>query len=103
MQLKPGMRLASVVDTTQVVVVRAPADEIDLRCGGPAMAPVDANVVTASGAIADDHHDGTLLGKRYANESVGLELLCTKGGEASLALGEEPLTLQGAKPLPSSD
>ena len=103
MQLKPGMRLASVVDTTQVVVVRAPADEIDLRCGGPAMAPVDATVVQASGQIADGHHDGTLLGKRYANESVGLELLCTKGGEASLALGEDPLQLQGAKPLPSSD
>ncbi len=46
---------------------------------------------------------GTLLGKRYGDRGPGLELLCTKAGEGSLSLGDEPLPLKDAKPLPSSD
>jgi hypothetical protein len=49
------------------------------------------------------HADGTLIGKRYADEDVGLELLCTKAGDGSLTIGGEPLALKDAKPLPSSD
>ena len=37
MQLKPGMRLRSVVCTSEVVVVRAPATAVDLACGGAPM------------------------------------------------------------------
>lgn len=46
---------------------------------------------------------GSMLGKRYADEAVGLEVLCTKGGEGSLSIGDTPLAVKGAKPLPSSD
>ena len=43
------------------------------------------------------------MGKRYVDEAGDLELLCTKPGEGSLTLAETPLTVKGAKPLPSSD
>jgi hypothetical protein len=47
--------------------------------------------------------DPTLTGKRYADEDLGLELLCTKAGEGWLSVGDRPLLVKGAKPLPSSD
>ena len=43
------------------------------------------------------------MGKRYVTEDESLELLCTKPGAGSLAAGEAPLNVKGAKPLPSSD
>jgi hypothetical protein len=47
--------------------------------------------------------ESTLLGKRYADEELGLELLCTQGGDGALTIGDRPLLIKGAKPLPSSD
>ena len=47
--------------------------------------------------------DATLVGKRYADEELGIELLCTRAGEGSLSVGDRPLPVKGAKPLPSSD
>jgi hypothetical protein len=46
---------------------------------------------------------GTQLGKRYADEELGLELLCTKPGQGSISVGETILAVKGAKPLPASD
>jgi hypothetical protein len=46
---------------------------------------------------------GTQLGKRYADESSGIEVLCSKSGEGTLTLDGKPLEVKGAKPLPSSD
>ena len=46
---------------------------------------------------------GTALGKRYVDASESLEVLCTKAGEGSLSLGDEPMVLKEAKPLPASD
>jgi hypothetical protein len=46
---------------------------------------------------------GTLLGKRYADEAIGLEVLCTKAGQGSLSVGDTALAVKEAKPLPSSD
>ena len=43
------------------------------------------------------------MGKRYADDKSGIELLCTKGGAGALFLNGEPLGLKEAKPLPSSD
>jgi hypothetical protein len=102
MELKPGLRLESATCDTQVVVVRAPKDggDVDLRCGGVPMRGVGASdervPMTATG-------DATLLGKRYADEELGLEVLCSKGGEGALTVGDTPLLVKGAKPLPSSD
>ncbi len=42
-------------------------------------------------------------GKRYADEEVGIELLCTKAGQGSLWLNGVPMVLKQAKALPSSD
>jgi hypothetical protein len=46
---------------------------------------------------------GSLLGKRYADEDLGLELLCMKAGEGTLAVDGTAIPLRDAKPLPSSD
>jgi hypothetical protein len=100
--LKPGTRLKSSVDTTEVVVVRAPADAVELRCGGQPMGPIGGDA-GAGGDLDPAHSQGTQLGKRYADAGIGLEVLCTKGGEGSLAVGDDPLLLKDAKPLPSSD
>ena len=102
MELKPGTRLKSTVSTTEVVVVKAPSTEVDLRCGGQPMIPVDADA-EVDGAADPAHSSGALLGKRYADPDSGLELLCTKAGEASLSLGDAPLPQKDAKQLPSSD
>ena len=101
MQLKPGTRLQSTVCDTQTIVVKAPADDLDVRCGGSPMVPLGTTAEKAE--LAADFKEGTELGKRYATEDGGLELLCTKAGEGSLSIGEQPLPRKDAKPLPSSD
>ena len=101
MDLKPGLRLASTVCDTEVVVVRAPAAPVDLRCGGQAM--IAKGEAVAGGAVDPAHGQGTAIGKRYGDEELGIELLCTKAGEGSLSIGDERLHLKDAKPLPSSD
>jgi hypothetical protein len=100
--LKAGARLKSSVCDTQVMVVKAPAGEHDLRCGG---APMLGAAVTPSGTASLDpaHAGGTLIGKRYVNADESIELLCTKGGKGALALDDMPLAIKEAKQLPSSD
>jgi hypothetical protein len=93
--------LRSAVCDTQVVVVRAPGEPVDLRCGGAAMVPLDDD--GTPGTLDPTEAEGTLLGKRYADEDLGLELLCTKPGQGSLTCEGTRLPLKGAKPLPSSD
>ena len=102
MQLKPGSRLKSQVCDTQVVVVKAPKDDVDLRCGGSPMIEATA-AADGSLVLANDCASGSLLGKRYADEEIGVELLCSKGGAGSLTVGETALVVKGAKALPSSD
>jgi hypothetical protein len=102
MELRPGLRLESATCDTQVVVVRVPTDttDVDVRCGGEPMRELGAGgdplPITGEG-------EATLLGKRYADEDLGLELLCTQGGAGALSVGATPLLVKGAKPLPSSD
>jgi hypothetical protein len=102
MIVKAGSRLRSAVCDTEVIVVRAPANDTDLRCGGTPMVGFDSDRPTGL-SIDEAHRGGTLLGKRYAEESVGVELLCTKSGEGALSIVEVPLAEKTAKPLPSSD
>lgn len=100
--LKAGARFKSAVCDTQVMVVKAPPGEHDLRCGGPAM--LGGTETAPAGGVPDAAHAGeTLIGKRYVNADESLELLCTKGGKGSLSLGAEPLGVKQAKQLPSSD
>jgi hypothetical protein len=102
MELKPGLRLASTVCGTEVIVVKAPAASVDLRCGGEAMV-AKADAGEPSGTVDAAHGDGTLIGKRYASNDLGLEVLCTKAGDGSLSIGDQRLLVKEAKPLPSSD
>lgn len=76
--------------------------ELDLRCGGAPLVPVDAEVPGGEGPRAP-FDTGTLLGKRYTDDDGSIELLCTKAGAGTLSIGEQPLVVKGAKPLPSSD
>jgi hypothetical protein len=100
-ELKAGARLKSQVDDTQVIVVRAPQGDVALSCGGVPMVALDAD--GPGGELDAAWADGTQLGKRYADEDIGLEVLCTKAGKGSLALNGAPLGLKQAKPLPASD
>lgn len=103
LQLKAGTRLRSVTDTTEVVVVKTPGDPVDLRCGGQPLVAMDAETDASIQAVESGFDGGTQLGKRYADEELGLEILCTKGGDGSLSVGETILDVKGAKPLPASD
>jgi hypothetical protein len=100
--LKAGARFKSAVCDTQVMVIKAPAGEFVLHCGGARMLaaseapPLEAALDPAFGA-------GTLIGKRYVNADESVELLCTKGGKGSLVLGGTPMAIKLAKQLPSSD
>jgi hypothetical protein len=101
MQLQPGTRLRSAVDATEVVVVRAPAATVEISCGGHPMHDIDAPGPSAEPDPA--WTDGTLLGKRYGSEELGLEVLCTKPGAGSLSVDGKALESARAKPLPASD
>ena len=101
MQMRPGIRLKSTVCDTEVIAVKATGD-LDVTCGGASM--VDATeAVDEKGTPADGAAEGTQMGKRYVNEDESLELLCTKPGAGSLGVGDTPLVLKEAKPLPASD
>lgn len=102
MEMKVGSRLRSVVCETEVIVVKAPGGELDIRCGGHPMVGKDEDA-TAAGAPSEGYADGALIGKRYGDDELGLELLATKGGSGTLAVGETPLAIKEPKRLPSSD
>jgi hypothetical protein len=102
MKLRAGQTLVSTVDATTVIVVRAGAADVAITCGGAVMA--DSKAVGAPKGVPDpDQMEGTLLGKRYAEDDLGLELLVTKPGEGTLAVDGRPLPVKGARPLPASD
>lgn len=102
METKPGSRWRSVVCDTEVIVVRAPATEVSLRCGGSEMIP-QSEPRPAGGSPRADLAEGTLLGKRYADEELAIEVLCTKAGAGTLSVGDVVLARKDAKPLPASD
>jgi hypothetical protein len=100
--LRPGQKLRSIVCDAQVVVVRAPAEDVDVACGGFPMLDEGQEAV-GEPTIDPTLGDGPLIGKRYANEELGIEVLCTRSGAGALTSGGRSLELKGAKPLPSSD
>jgi hypothetical protein len=102
-QLRTGARLRSQVDTTEVIVVRAPAREVTLSCGGHPMIDVKAEPeagLTLDATLAT----GSPVGKRFTlPDDADLEVLVTKGGDGTLAENGQALVLKEAKQLPSSD
>ena len=101
MQLKPGLRLKSAVCAGEFIVVRSPKDAVDLRCGGHPVTTADAAGDKLTPTAGTDA--GAPMGKRYADDAVGLELLVTKAATGALALGDTLLEQKGAKALPASD
>lgn len=107
MELKPGTRLHSSVSTVQVVIVRAPAADVDVRCGGVPMVP-QGGAAAESAGVVEGFAGPTPIGKRYSSpESAGLptplELMVTKAGDGLLSIGDTLLEVRDAKPLPASD
>ena len=104
MKLVAGQVLFSQVDTASVIVVRAPHEEMSVSCGGIEML---FDKRAAGSAVADRTDAATgaavLLGKRYVDDDLGLELLCTKGGHGTLTANGAVLQIKAAKPLPASD
>ena len=98
--LKPGAKLRSVVDATEVVVVKG-AGAVDLRCGGVPMVASDGAV--GDGEVAEGFAQGSVFGKRYASTDGEIEVLCVRAGDGSLSIAEELISVKDAKPLPASD
>jgi hypothetical protein len=98
--LKVGTQFHSNVCSTAVIVVRPADAEGELTCGGQPM--LESPPTSRTGSPAPGLDGGTLIGKRYEHES-GLEVVCTKAGDGTLAFNGQPLTVKGPTPLPSSD
>ena len=100
--LKTGSRLRSATCTTEAMVISVPDDVVEVSCGGVSMIDV-AQTPPAGLSVSPDAAEGSKLGTRYVNDGGGLELLCTKAGDGSLAANGVLLKLKEAKKLPSSD
>lgn len=87
---------------TEVIVVRASTSPHTLECGGHPMLPQGEE--RPSGLSIDPAFaEATAVGKRFADEESGLEVLVTKAGDGALSIDGVALPMKGAKPLPSSD
>lgn len=98
--LAAGTRLKSTVCGTEIMVITAPDDAVELTCGG---APMTNGEGGNGGSVDPGHAGGTQLGKRYVTEDGKLEVLCVKPGDGSLAAGGTALKLKDAKKLPKTD
>lgn len=97
MMLTPGQKLRSPASTAQLIVIRAPGDDVDLTLAGEAVTSEDVAPTPAGDGPA------LLVGKRYGDAGDTLELLCTMPGNGPLAVGGVELAERAAKSLPSSD
>lgn len=103
MRLTPGSRLRSQVCTTEIILIQSPGLDVDLRCGGEPMVDLKADVAAGKRPTAS-LDTGNQIGKRYTTTLVdGLEILVTKAGLGTLAVGTTPLAQKEAKPLPATD
>jgi hypothetical protein len=101
--LKPGARLRSIGGTVEIIVVRAAPADISITCSGqPMVAEADADRETRD-ATGETPAGAVELGKRYADDELGLEVLCTKAGKGELAANGRVMTKKEARPLPASD
>ncbi|TVT21952.1 hypothetical protein FNH06_15065 [Amycolatopsis acidiphila] len=103
MKPRAGQFLAGTVDGTTAIVVRAPDEDITVTCAGAAMVDPKAKASAPAGTADPDQLGGSQLGKRYADDALGIELLVTKPGASAIAVNGSPLPLKNAKPLPASD
>jgi hypothetical protein len=100
--MKPGIRLRSAVCDTEVIVIKAGAENLVLECGGLPM--IEAGMRPGQRSKLDPRlSGGSEVGKRYGDLSRDLEVLCVRSGAGTLALSGRPLPVISARPLPSAD
>ena len=58
--LTPGTRLKSTVCTTEIMVITAPPDGIEITCGGE---PMNQGGDGNGGSVHQDHAEGSVIGK----------------------------------------
>jgi hypothetical protein len=103
MPLRSGLRLASQVCATEIIVVRPGSETLSLWCGGVPMRE-RGSAHSSDAAPEANKMRGSLLGKRYTHpEDSSLEVLVTAGGEGTLSAGGHDLVVKETKPLPASD
>jgi hypothetical protein len=101
-ELKPGSRWKSAACNAEVVVVRPPKLPVVLECGGSPM--VEMAAAKPEGLqVSPAHAKGILMGKRYFDETTGIEVLGSRAGSGSLSVDGRSLSIREPKPLPSSD
>jgi len=102
MPLSPGTRLRTAASSCEVIVVRPPAADAnaELICAG---SPMTSEATSAAAAPPNPDAPLIALGKRYCEESSGIEVLCVRPGPGPLSLGGSQLIPKNAKPLPASD
>ena len=83
-----GARLRSVTDSTEVVVVRVGSWRRRSAMWGHPMVPLGDGGDQAQ--IEAGFDTGAEVGKRYADEEAGIEVLCTKAGQGTLCVGADP-------------
>lgn len=98
--LSTGQRLKSVVCTTEIMVITAPQEDMELTCGGVSMSD---NSERSNKGLDPEFAEGTTIGKRYVNADGELEILCVKPGEGSLAIAGVKMKLKESKKLPKTD
>ena len=99
-KIKAGTKLYSAVCDTQIMVLRVPADDLDVTCGG---LPMQTQETTEKSSMTDKAGEGSLVGKRYVDEAETMEFLCTRGGSGNISVDGIALKVKQAKRLPSSD
>jgi hypothetical protein len=99
--IKTGTRLKSQVCDTEIIVIKTGDGLVDLCAGGAPMLEIGADG-SSDAALDPNLSGGTVMGKRYVDET-GIEVLVTKAGAGTLSIGDVPLSIKEAKPLPASD
>jgi hypothetical protein len=105
--LTPGVVLRRAGSTVAVIVVKAPALDLDIRCGGATMEMDRSLPDTLPGRPSRGSSSGvhrlqkvpqsadpqfrTHRGRRYADQDDRLVLLCIEGGIEQLSIGDTPL------------
>lgn len=99
MAIKVGSQLRSAATTLQVVVVRGSEEAGLLEAAGSEMNGETA-VNSAPNASAGEV---IMVGKRYMDETSGIEVLVISTGPGPIRFNGRELLLKDSKPLPASD
>ncbi len=101
MNLKTGQRYVS-PGGAEMIVSKASGDG-DLTDGDIPLQIKGASSVDFAGAAPADDAPEVTMGKRLTSPDGSVSVLVTKAGKCDLRLDGEPMELQEAKQLPSSD